>query len=96
MEVKGFQELMRQIYFHRDSKRGAYGTFLWLLEEVAELGKAIPQNDRKNLEDEFADVLAWLCSLANVLNIDLEKAALAKYAGKCPKCGFKVCRCPEA
>jgi len=96
LEIKGFQELMRQIYFHRDSRRGAYGTFLWLLEEIAELGRAIPNGDRKSLEDEFADVLAWLCSLANVLNVDLEKAALLKYDGKCPRCRLEACCCPEA
>ena len=96
MDISGFQERMRKNYFHRDSKRGPYGTFMWLLEEVSELGKAITSGDRQNLRDEFADVLAWLCSLANVLNVDLEEAALAKYDGKCPRCRREVCQCPEA
>jgi len=96
LKISEFQGLMRKLYFHRDSKRGAYGTFIWLLEEVAELGRALASGDRENLKDEFADVLAWLCSLANVLNIDLEEASLNKYPGKCPKCGKEKCSCPEA
>ena len=84
---------MRRIYFHRDSKRGATGTFNWLVDEVKELGDALKENDTAALEDEFADVLAWLTSLANVLDIDLEKAALTKYSNKCPKCGKTPCQC---
>ena len=68
---------------------------MWLVEEIAELGRAMSSQDRENLKDEFADVLAWLCSLANVLNIDLEEAATSKYDGKCPKCRQEVCGCPE-
>jgi len=84
---------MRRIYFHRDSKRGATGTFNWLVEEVEELGVALKEGDRKALEDEFADVLAWLASLANVVNIDLQGAAMKKYDNKCPKCRQTPCNC---
>ena len=85
--------MMRRIYFHRDSKRGAIGTHEWLMEEIGELGEALKGEDKKALEDEFADVLAWLASLANVKHVDLEKAALRKYDSKCPKCGQSPCRC---
>jgi NTP pyrophosphatase (non-canonical NTP hydrolase) len=86
--------MMRRIYFHRDSKRGTVGTYEWLVEEIGELGEALKGEDKKALEDEFADVLAWLASLANVTrNVDLEKAALKKYGNKCPKCGQSPCRC---
>ena len=84
---------MHQLYFHRDSQRGVEGTFDWLVDEVKELGEALKLHDKKALEDEFADVIAWLASLANVLDIDLEKAALNKYAGKCPKCQQSPCQC---
>jgi len=86
--------MMRQIYFHRDSERGATGTYKWLLDEVKELEDAIRQQDSNAVMDEFADVLAWLASLANVVGIDLEKAAISKYDGKCPKCHKSPCRCP--
>jgi len=88
-----FQKMMQRIFFHRDSKRGVTGTYDWFVDEVKELGEALKADDKKALEDEFADVIAWLASLANVTNVDLEKAALNKYDNKCPKCGHSPCRC---
>ena len=96
MHVHEFQEMMRRIYFHHDSKRGAKGTYLWLVEEVEELGEAIKGRDKKALEDEFADVLAWLASLANVVDINLEEAAMTKYNQKCPKCKQVPCECTKS
>jgi len=93
MHVREFQEMMRRIYFHRDSERGTEGTYAWLVEEVEELGEALKKKNTKAMEDEFADVLAWLASLANVVNIDLEGAATNKYDSRCPKCGQKPCKC---
>lgn len=85
--------MMRQIYFHRDSKRGVNGTYNWLVDEVKELGDALKTNNKKALEDEFADVIAWLSSLANVADVDLEAAAMNKYPNKCPKCKYTPCNC---
>jgi len=93
MEIREFQNMMRRIYFHRDSKRGATGTFNWLVDEVGELGTAIKEGDKKALEDEFADVIAWLASLANVVSIDLEGVAMKKYDNRCPKCRQVSCNC---
>ena len=93
MQISEFQEMMRRIYFHRDSKRGVAGTYDWLVDEVEELGEAVKEENKEALEDEFADVLAWLASLANVVNIDLERAAITKYNNKCPKCGKSPCQC---
>jgi NTP pyrophosphatase (non-canonical NTP hydrolase) len=93
MNIREFQNMMRRIYFHRDSKRGATGTYEWLVEEVEELGEALKEKNTKAIEDEFADVLAWLASLANVTDIDLEGAATRKYNGKCPKCRQVPCNC---
>ena len=93
MHICEFQEIMRRIYFHRDSKRSVEGTFDWLVDEVKELGEALKTGDKKALENEFADVIAWLASLANVTNVDLEKATLSEYDDKCPKCGYSPCQC---
>ena len=93
MRIREFQDMMRRVYFHRDSKRGATGTFNWLVDEVEELGAAIKERDKKDLEEEFADVLAWLASLANVVDIDLEGATMKKYDSKCPKCRQVPCNC---
>jgi len=93
MQIHEFQEMMKRIYFHRDSERGIIGTYNWLVDEVKELEEAISEQDSNALMDEFADVLAWLASLANVVGIDLEKAAISKYDDKCPKCREKPCKC---
>jgi len=93
MQVREFQDMMRRIYFHRDSQRGAAGTYAWLVEELGELGEALKEKNTKAMQDEFADVLAWLASLANVVSIDLEGAAINKYDNKCPKCGQTPCKC---
>ena len=94
MHVREFQEMMRRIYFHRDSERGTTGTYNWLVEEVEELGAALKEQDQKAVMNEFADVLAWLASLANVVGIDLEIAAISKYNYTCSKCSKSPCECP--
>ncbi len=94
MHIREFQNMMRQLYFDRDSDRGTEGTLDWLVDEVEELREALKEGDTKAIEEEFADVLAWLASLANVVDINLEKATLSKYDNKCPKCGLSPCECP--
>lgn len=93
MEIREFQNMMKHIYYKRDWERGAEGTFKWLVDEVNELGDELKSNDREATEKEFADVIAWLASLANIMGIDLEKAALNKYPHKCPKCQNSPCAC---
>ena len=93
MEIHEFQEMMKQLYFKRDMERGFEGTFNWLVDEVAELGEELKGTDREAMEKEFADVIAWLASLANIMGVDLEKAALKKYPNKCPKCQQSPCAC---
>jgi NTP pyrophosphatase (non-canonical NTP hydrolase) len=93
VSIKSFQDMMHRIYFHRDSQRGAVGTYDWLVDEVKELGEALKTDDKEALENEFADVIAWLASLANVTDVDLEEAALNKYDNTCPKCGHSPCQC---
>ncbi|MBD3227026.1 MAG: nucleotide pyrophosphohydrolase [Candidatus Lokiarchaeota archaeon] len=97
MHIKEFQELMRDLYYERDNKRGMARTFMWLCEEVGELSKSINKikidEDKGDIANEFADVFAWLCSLANILDIDLETASLKKYDNRCPKCDSNPCVC---
>ena len=78
--MREFQDLIRKAYYDRDSKRGLFKTWLWLQEEVGELAKAIRKNDRDNIEEEIADVIAWTVSVANLLGIDVEKALIKKYS----------------
>ncbi len=92
MELSEFQKTIRRTFFQRDSARGVDGTFRWLVEEVGELAKAIRQQERDELVHETGDVLAWLASVANLLEVDLEEAA-ARYANGCPRCGGQPCTC---
>jgi NTP pyrophosphatase (non-canonical NTP hydrolase) len=93
MSINEFQEMMKRLYIRRDSDRGVDGTYNWLVEEVEELGEALKGEDKEATEKEFADVIAWLASLANIVKIDLEKAAVSKYRNICPKCLQAPCRC---
>jgi NTP pyrophosphatase (non-canonical NTP hydrolase) len=93
MQIREFQRMMKTIYFSKDLERGLFGTYEWLADEVKELGDALEGTDKIAIEKEFADVIAWLASLANLIEIDLEKAALNKYQNKCPKCQQSICRC---
>ena len=93
MQIAEFQEMMKTLYFHRDSARGWKGTYNWLVDEVNELGEALEGTNKEAVEKEFADVIAWLASLANILSVDLEEAAINKYPHKCPKCQQAPCQC---
>ena len=93
MQICEFQEMMKRLYFSRDSERGVKGTYEWLEDELQELWEALEEGDKEAAEKEFADVIAWLASLANITGVDLEKAAVNKYNGKCPKCQQSPCHC---
>jgi len=88
VELKAFQQLIQDKYGRRDRERGPPATFMWFVEEVGELAPALAGDDQKNKEEEFADVLAWLCTLANINGVDLDKAVTDKYITK-PIDGFK-------
>jgi len=79
MEIREAQRIIRDKYFERDFSRGIYSTFTWFVEEVGELADSLIKMDRGSIEEEIADVFAWLLSLANLLNIDLETVFRNKY-----------------
>lgn len=81
MHISKFQNLISQKFEKRDRQRGISATFMWFIEEVGELATALACGDQKDKEDEFADVFAWLCTLANISDVDLEKTC-TKYTGK--------------
>ena len=90
------QRLIRDLYGAKDSARGVEGTFMWFMEEVGELAADLRGANPENLPLEFADVLAWLVTLANVAGVDLEAAVRAKYGNGCPGCGHNPCACGTA
>ncbi len=95
MRIREFQEMMKRIYYEKDRRRGVERTYIWLVEEVGELGRAIIRGDIREIGTEVADVMAWLASLCNLLELDLEKMCLNKYPGVCPRCGSVPCKCNE-
>lgn len=90
------QRLIREIYDTKDRRRGLEGTFLWFTQEVGELATALRKGDPAEQTLEFADVLAWLATLANIAGVDLEAAFQAKYGRGCPGCRQTPCTCDPA
>lgn len=95
ISFEAFQDLIREMYFEKDQQRGVDGTFMWLMEEVGELAAALRNGSKEEQREEFADVLAWLTTIANVAEIDLTEALIEKYGSGCPGCGKFRCTCPD-
>lgn len=93
MTLNQLQDLIRTMYGAKDGARGAEGTFMWFMEEVGELSAALRGGTHEERVLEFADVLAWLATLANIAGVDLEEAMRAKYGSGCPGCGQTPCVC---
>ena len=98
MTLAELQQRIRDLFGEKDGRRGVEGTFMWFMEEVGELSAALrdPSADPDNLRLEFADVLAWLATLANIAGVDLDDAVRRKYGAGCPKCGATPCACGAA
>ncbi len=111
VSLQSFQKLIHEMYFQKDKERGIPATFLWLSEEIGELAAALRETTpseqerisadefkarQENLAAEFADVLAWLATIANVAEIDLGQAVNKKYGSGCPGCQQFICQCPDS
>lgn len=96
VSLREFQQQIRAMYLEKDQARGVDGTFMWLIEEVGELAAALREGNREEQAAEFADVLAWLTTIANVAGVDLASAVEQKYGAGCPGCGLLVCTCDDA
>ncbi len=83
LTLSQFQKHISDRYEATDRARGTPATWMWFIEEIGELSHALARNDdRANIEEEFADVLAWLCTLANINDVDLASAVINKYLGE--------------
>lgn len=90
LTIAQFQQLIRERYEAVDRARGTAKTWMWFIEEVGELSRALAKgDDRANIEEEFADIVAWLCTLANINDVDLAQAITKKYLSDTPPQGFK-------
>ncbi len=95
MTIREFQTLIEKTYLAKDSARATPANVAWLVEEVGELARALRKGHREEAAGEFADVLAWLCTLASIAGVDLEEVAVRKYREGCPKCREAPCQCAE-
>jgi len=93
MQFDEFQALMASTYGERDRARGIEATVAWLAEELGELAQAVRKGTREQQLHEIGDLLAWLASLTDQLELSLDDAA-ARYASGCPRCGSTPCSCP--
>jgi NTP pyrophosphatase (non-canonical NTP hydrolase) len=96
VSLSDLQTLIRKMYFEKDQARGVEATFLWLIEEIGELATSLRSGTHEERLGEFADVLAWLATIANVAGVDLSEAVAKKYGSGCPGCGKFVCTCPNS
>ena len=96
MTLEELQNMIDKMYSRKDEARGVEGTFMWLMEEVGELAAALRGDNKEELSKEFADVLAWLATIANVAGINLTEAVALKYGNGCPGCSQMVCVCSDA
>jgi len=90
------QQVIRDTYDAKDRRRGVEGTFMWFMEEIGELATALRGGSAEEQALEFADVLAWLATMANIVGIDLDEAVQRKYGKGCPDCGQVPCVCDQA
>ena len=93
MTIDDLQALIEKMYSAKDRERGTAATFLWLVEEIGELATALREGTHADQCGEFADVVAWLVTLANVNDVNLTEALHTKYGTGCPGCGLLVCNC---
>jgi NTP pyrophosphatase (non-canonical NTP hydrolase) len=93
MDLAAFQQVIEHTYGARDRARGVPSTVAWLAEEIGELAQAVRKGTPAQQEHEFADVIAWVASLANQMGIDLA-TAVQRYAAGCPRCAASPCACP--
>jgi NTP pyrophosphatase (non-canonical NTP hydrolase) len=93
MEFATFQQLIDDTFGDRDRERGMPATVAWLAEEVGELAKAARKGTRAEQLHELGDVVAWVASLANQLDVSIDEA-VARYTNGCPRCSSIPCACP--
>jgi NTP pyrophosphatase (non-canonical NTP hydrolase) len=96
MTLTDFQQVIRDTYDAKDRRRGVEGTFMWFMEEIGELATALRSGTHEERTLEFADVLAWLATLANAVGVDLNQAVQTKYGSGCPGCRRIPCACDQA
>jgi NTP pyrophosphatase (non-canonical NTP hydrolase) len=95
MDLAQLQDIIERTFGDRDRERGVPASVAWLAEEVGELAQAVRKGNRAQQVHEFADVLAWVATLANQVGVDLTDA-VKRYEHGCPRCSKLPCACASA
>jgi hypothetical protein len=93
-----YKELLRRAVEALPENNGAARRAVYEKARAALVGQLRAINgrtSRENLRHEFADVLAWLTTLASIANVDLQEATVERYGKGCPKCQAIPCKCDE-
>ena len=92
MDLAQLQGVIERTFGDRDRERGVPASVAWLAEEVGELAQAVRKGNHAQQVHEFADVLAWVATLANQMGVDLAEA-VGRYGHGCPRCSQIPCAC---
>jgi NTP pyrophosphatase (non-canonical NTP hydrolase) len=103
-EISDWTKHLDFMYGKKNRENGIYYVYTRLSEEFFESVAAHYFDDivnpeisldkrRENLAHEFADMFAWIFSIAGMLEIDLQKAVEREYGGNCPNCNRCPCVC---
>jgi NTP pyrophosphatase (non-canonical NTP hydrolase) len=92
VDLRELQDVIERTFGERDRARGVPASVAWLAEEVGELAQAVRKGTHDERVHEFADVIAWVASLANQTGVDLTEA-IERYATGCPRCSAIPCAC---
>lgn len=80
--LKKFQEIFKKRFGEIDRKSGELFLLAVLMEEVGELAESIRRG--RGIEEELADVLFMIISIANLKDVDLAEALRRKYVEREP------------
>jgi NTP pyrophosphatase (non-canonical NTP hydrolase) len=92
VDLRELQDVIERTFGDRDRARGVPASVAWLAEEVGELAQAVRKGSHEQRVHEFADVIAWVATLANQTGVDLTEA-IERYAAGCPRCAAIPCAC---
>ena len=73
--LDAFQQEITARYGEADRARGLPASVAWLTEEVGEFARATRKGSAGEQLRELGDVLAWLASIADQLDLSLAEAA---------------------
>ncbi len=57
MTIREFQEIIKKTYYERDKEKGITSVFIWTIEEIGELARAINRTNLSDIELELSDVM---------------------------------------